>query len=70
MVIPYTTVVTAKTKVKGSRGVFGVGQKVKDNFKTQLSGQDAIEEGESTGSIGTVQRSRVFLQCGQAVKQQ
>ena len=75
VVIPYTDVVTAKTWVKkwsrGSlSGVFGVGQEVKDKFETQLSGQDAIEEGETMGSIGTGKRSRVLLQCGQAVKQQ
>ena len=62
MVIPYTAVVTAKTGVKKwSSGVFGVGQEVKDKFLTQLSGQDAIEEGEATGSIGTVKRSRALF---------
>ena len=32
VVIPYTAVVTAKTGVKGSSSVFGVGQEVKDKF--------------------------------------
>ena len=57
VVIPYTAVVTGQEVAKGSSGV---GQEVKDK-----SGQDAIEEGEATGSI---KQSRAFLQCGQVVK--
>ena len=56
VVIPYTAVVTAKTGVKK----WSRGQEVKDK-----SGQDAIEEGEATGSI---KQSRAFLQCGQVAK--
>ena len=72
VVIPYTAVVMVEAKTgvkKWSRGqvVFLVSVKRSNSsFKTQLSSQDAIEEGEATESIGAVKRSRAFLQCGQA----
>ena len=55
--------------VNRSRGIFAIDLGVKDNFRNLIL-QSSSQEPFADVEFGTENRSRAFLQCGQAVKQQ
>ena len=70
MVTPILTVVTAKTGVKEWSAGQGVLLPLVKGSRTIFIACQMVKSCFADVNFGMVKRSRAFLQCGQAVKQQ